>query len=223
MGAIHRGVPPELCAILQRLTRAATFVETGTNKGNTALWAAERFDRVWTIEAHDGQYARARARLAPVKNIDVVHGESHVALQAFMAKLQAPAVCWLDAHWSGAGTAGESYQCPVIDEIRAVDCSAIEHVILIDDARMFMRPYALPYDVAHWPALPALFDVLRQRWTDASIVVVDDVIVRVPGRIRDAFIEAVRVLPDTAQALATRSQRWRPLRLLQKKLGGRAT
>jgi predicted O-methyltransferase YrrM len=51
MGLVRVGVPTELAIALKDAYNLQSFIETGTNCGATALWAAEYFPKVITIEA----------------------------------------------------------------------------------------------------------------------------------------------------------------------------
>ena len=50
MGIVHMGPPKELILQLADRYKLRGFIETGTYKGNTAVWAASYFDDVITIE-----------------------------------------------------------------------------------------------------------------------------------------------------------------------------
>jgi hypothetical protein len=55
---------------------------------------------------------------------------------------------WLDAHWSGGETYGESDQCPLIKELEVIFRYSKEKnfAILIDDVRLFLAPPPSTYD-----------------------------------------------------------------------------
>ena len=96
-------------------------------------------DEVWTIELSDEYFTRASSRFSARSDVHVIHGRSEDRLPAVLADVVGPAVFWLDGHWSGGDTAGEERECPILDEIAAID--AWDHAggsaILIDDARLF--------------------------------------------------------------------------------------
>ena len=141
MGLIYTGVPPNLALSLKNQFLLETFVETGTLLGHTALWACSHFSHVLSIEADQQLYRLACQKLKGIHNIDLRYGKSEYVLKQIVCERDKPALFWLDAHWSGPGTAGESYECPLLDEIAVVDGQAREHIILIDDARLFIiRP-----------------------------------------------------------------------------------
>ena len=47
-----------------------------------------------------------------------------------------PALFWLDGHYSGGATAN-SGKSPIMDEVATILESDLEHVLLIDDIRLF--------------------------------------------------------------------------------------
>jgi SAM-dependent methyltransferase len=188
MGAVYRGIPPGLGEALRRAFTTTTFVETGTYLGDTAAWAAERFERVVTIEAFEPLFRAVAERFASLAHVERHLGDSPKVLKEIVASLDRPALFWLDAHWSGAGTAGETAECPLLAEIASIDESPHRHIILIDDARLFMAPPPPPHRVEDWPDLKRVTDALLRLDPDGLVAIVDDVIVRVPGSGRKQFV-----------------------------------
>lgn len=186
MGIIHWSIPFDLALWMKRHYGVADFIETGTNVGDTALWAAGHFDRVVTIEADPRLRDVAAGRLDAHPHAEVILGTSQQALAGILAG-RGRSLVWLDAHWSGPGTSGEDYECPIIEEIRLVDAAGGEHLILIDDARLFLNPPPPPHKAEHWPAIGAILDVLREKHPDAYVGIWRDVIVRIPREDHGAF------------------------------------
>jgi hypothetical protein len=190
------GPPKELMLMLRREFGLRDFVETGTFEGRTAVWAAGHFERVVTIENAKTIYERTSAQHAHVKNVRFVFGHSRDAIGGVVEGLTGPALFWLDGHWSGGETYGSGDECPVLDEIRTIDASHEDHFLLIDDARLFVAPPPRPHDAAAWPSIDDVVGALKARHPDAYVVIMDDVIVRVPKRAKKALI-------DFCQAVAT--------------------
>jgi hypothetical protein len=179
MGFIHPGVPQELVLRLAKEFGVGTFVETGTHKGNTSAWASSHFSRVVTIEGSELWYERTKPRLEALGNVSMFPGHSREVLPKVVEALSGPAIFWLDAHWSGRQTAGADEQCPLLDEIAAVNRAAQDTFILIDDARLFLAPPEPPHDVNQWPdigATVAALNACRPRY----VVVFEDAIIAVP-------------------------------------------
>jgi SAM-dependent methyltransferase len=192
MGAVHPNIPFGFADNLRRAFGLRRFVETGTYLGDTTAWAAERFERVDTVEAFEPLHARARERFAGQDKVRLHLGDSRTVLPAIVRGLDAPSLFWLDAHWSGEGTAGETRECPLLDEIAAIDEGPEDAFVLIDDARYFMAPPPRFHRIEEWPDLNTVMDALRRRRPDAYTAIVDDVIYRVPAEARDRFIELLR-------------------------------
>ncbi len=179
MGFIHPGVPQELVARLTKEFGITTFVETGTHKGNTAEWASPFFQKVVTIEGSELWFQRTKERLAPFGNVEMLFGHSAQVLPEMVGKLTAPALFWLDAHWSGRQTAGADDQCPLLGEIAAINTSPLDHFVLIDDARLFLSPPEPPHNVDQWPSIAELLEALNAGRPKYAVVF-DDAIIAVP-------------------------------------------
>ncbi len=185
MGFIHPGVPQELVLRLAKEFGIGTFVETGTHKGNTSAWASAHFSKVVTIEGSEHWYERTKPRLDALGNVSMILGHSREVLPKVVQELPGPALFWLDAHWSGRQTAGVDEQCPLLDEIAAVNQSAHDHFILIDDARLFLAPPEPPHDVNQWPDIGATVAALNAG-RGKYVVVFEDAIIAVPVAARAA-------------------------------------
>ena len=198
MGVVHPGVPPKLALWLRDVAAIEDFIETGTYLADTALWTAQHFDRVISIEADRALYDAARKRLASYANVDLQLGRSQDVLAALVPRLNRPALMWLDAHWCGGdvAVAGEDQECPLLEEIVAIDAAIIQHLILIDDARLFLNPPPPPHKRAHWPSAGAVIERLRAKY-DGYICVTDDVIIRLPMALRDPFEAFINRKPRT--------------------------
>ena len=181
MGVVRTGPPCELIDKLRARFEIPVFVETGTYKGDTAAWAASRFERVLTVERSEELHREATRRLTTFPNVKALLGDSRVALQKIIAEADQPAVFWLDAHWCGGqASAGANDQCPLLDEISIIRESREPKYILIDDARLFLSPPSPPHRVADWPSLSEVLGALQYDEA-ARTVVLEDVIVSVPA------------------------------------------
>lgn len=139
-----RGIPRELALRLKEKWGLRYFVETGTYKAETALWAAGQFEQVWSIEKWGPYYARCEERVKEYKNLTLIFGDSREWLGKVLSKLDGPALIWLDAHWT-VDKAGREEDWPLEEELRAVSLSSgllVEagksgHVVMVDDAHLF--------------------------------------------------------------------------------------
>src|SRR5438552_5461815 len=153
---------------------ARTFVEGGTFAGATARWASEHFEKVITIEADEALHAAARKTLADRPNVTCVFGDTLTALPDVLANLDGPAVFWLDSHRSGPGTYGEGRECPIRDEIRLISAAGGDHLLFIDDARLFLAPPHKPSRIEQWPTIDEVLEVLAAGSPRPYVVVFGD-------------------------------------------------
>ena len=119
----------------QKVHCCETFIETGTCFGETTADVSPYFKTCHTIELSPELAEKARARFFLNKRVHVHQGNSAEILDTLLERLQAPAIFWLDAHYSGGMTAGKDAD-PLEDECRNILVHPIKrHIILIDDAR----------------------------------------------------------------------------------------
>jgi hypothetical protein len=192
MGSVRFGVPQELVLWARDALNVRTFVETGTNRAQTSVWAARHFSKVVTIEGQESLYRAALAAHGQVANLEFLHGDSRALLGPVLDKLNEPAVLWLDAHWCGEGTFGPTAECPLLEELERVNQSHPEHVILIDDARLFVAPPPLPHAFEDWPGLLEVANKLSQGPTPRYSAIFEDVIVGVPLSKQKALVDFIR-------------------------------
>jgi hypothetical protein len=127
--------------VLMRLgVCGATWVETGTYRGDTAAALAKTGSRVYTIEPDEALFSRAKSRFAGIRNVTVIHGLSEQVLPGLLASLKGDINLWLDGHYSGGSTFQGPTDCPILSELSALaTClSRFDRVtVLIDDMRCF--------------------------------------------------------------------------------------
>jgi hypothetical protein len=118
--------------------RSAVFVETGTHRGDTVAAVRPLVARVDTIEIEPAKVAAAKRRFAGDHAIRILEGDSGKLLPKVLADLTQPALFWLDGHFMGTGSGDPEHHTPISVELDAVlDHPVRNHVILIDDARLF--------------------------------------------------------------------------------------
>ncbi len=146
-----RPVPPPH-AVKRRIIReyqkrcgVHVLVETGTYLGEMVEAMRPHFREVYSIELSEDLYERARRIFAADPHVHLVCGDSSEALPGVLASLSEPCLFWLDGHYSGGATARGSLDFPVIPELEHIRRHAVKnHVILIDDARMFHGAHGVP-------------------------------------------------------------------------------
>ena len=143
----NRGRPiPPPSIVKQRAVReyAARFslnvlIETGTYMGYMVDATMDTFIRIFTIELNDALFERARKRFARFAHITVIQGDSGKVLPNILANITQPCLFWLDAHHTFGTTAEAELETPIVQELRHIlGHPADGHVILIDDARLFI-------------------------------------------------------------------------------------
>jgi hypothetical protein len=189
MGIVRMGCPEDFILQLKTKFSIEEFVETGTFKGNTSIWASKNFTSVKTIENSEVIYNKTSKRLASYQNIQCYFGNSAGVLDKAidMNKVQ---IFWLDAHWCGGDTFGTEEECPLIEELEVIKQKAHpDSIILIDDARLFMAPPPLPHNSKDWPTLHDIFECLNNKYFSA---VFDDVIFAGNTNKKEQFIEIIQ-------------------------------
>ncbi|HZX14129.1 MAG TPA: hypothetical protein VFF49_06995 [Thermodesulfobacteriota bacterium] len=145
MGLIYRRIPQSLALSLKDKYRLKVFVETGTFMGKTCEWAANYFPLVLTVELFEDYYKATSQRLKNISNIRFFHGDSGTILGKVLKLATSPALIWLDAHWSRdlAYTVPDGL-CPVLRELDWIILDKRSHVILVDDAGLFVGKNGFP-------------------------------------------------------------------------------
>lgn len=114
-----------------------TFVETGTYLGDTTAQAAQRYNRVHTIEASPQLHAMAVRRFAETPNVTCHFGSSPAVLAAL--DVPQPAVFYLDAHWQKADAyeVWDGEPVPLWEELDVILKRPYADIIAIDDLHSF--------------------------------------------------------------------------------------
>ena len=123
------------------------FVETGTLHGDTVEAIKDVFHTIYSIELSEVLYRNALARFVGEDSIKLLHGDSGSLLPELLTKITSPCVLWLDSHYTEIPFAALGAQfTPIVAELHAVlDHPLVDqHVILIDDARLFQGHYDFP-------------------------------------------------------------------------------
>ena len=194
MGLVYPSRPKAFALRLVQNWRLQLFVETGIGDGGCTSWAADQFRRVWAIELDAAVAREVQTRLADKPNVTILQGDSATRLKEVVPELDAPALCWLDAHFMGDFASDAPSECPLIDEIRVINTSPLQHIIMIDDARFFMKPPPMPYRWRLWPDLHELVAALDDVPGGRYSIVIDDLIIAVPRAGRGDLVGMLRPL-----------------------------
>lgn len=110
-----------------------TFVETGTQRGATAIWAAMQLPKVITIEADEEYFEEATKNLAG-SGVIQYFGDSAVVLNSLDFKSQERVLFFLDAH--GCRVGGTPIMGELLAIREAIRRQYIEPVITIHDVQV---------------------------------------------------------------------------------------
>lgn len=141
--------------------KRAKWIETGTYLGTTTSFLEKNFGEVFSIEPSVELYNRA---LSIFKNrrIKLFNDFSEAVFPVLLPQLSGDINFWLDGHYSAGITAKGKKECPVEDELSAIEnnLSRFENItILIDDVRCFLN-FDLTY--SDYPTLDYLVDWARK-------------------------------------------------------------
>ncbi len=149
--------------------RLTTLVETGTYLGDMVDAQKTTFERIFSVELSPELARMAQQRFRRQSHIQILSGDSAKVLHQLMPTLTAPALFWLDGHYSGGVTAKGNTECPIFDELDAIFQHNQNHIILIDDARLFVGKQ-------DYPTLTELSAYIAQRDNRYNVMVKDDII-----------------------------------------------
>jgi hypothetical protein len=141
------------------------FVESGTYLGEAVEFIRPHVDAVITVEIEPKLYAAAAQKFAADPGIEVLQGDALELIPSIVRELPAPALIWLDGHFSGGVTGQGEYvePAPVILERFATEPPPAGSTIVVDDLRMFGR------DPEPWPSLDGLLAAARKAFPSARV------------------------------------------------------
>jgi hypothetical protein len=121
------------------------FVETGTFLGDTVEAFKDKFEFVYSIELSEELANEAIERFKDVDNIKIIRGNSGEVLSHLVPTINKKILFWLDGHYSSEFYVGDRFiatakgtkETPILEELDVILNSSIQHIILIDDARLF--------------------------------------------------------------------------------------
>lgn len=147
-----------------------TLLETGTFLGDMVYATRRTFSRILSIELDKTLYERAKQRFSAYDHISIIWGDSGELLPDILANIKQPCLFWLDAHYSGEKTTKGNIESPIMQELyHILGHSAVEHVILIDDARAFVGRN-------DYPTIRELQEFVSERRPNWAFEVKDDII-----------------------------------------------
>lgn len=146
-----------------------TLIETGTYLGNMIELVHSEFEGIYSIELSKWLAKNARKRFAEYPHIHILEGDSSKILPQILSKINEPCLFWLDAHFSGGITTKGQKYTPIMSELTQILTHPIKnHVILIDDARLFgTKP--------DYPSISEIETIINA-YPNLSFEVADDII-----------------------------------------------
>jgi hypothetical protein len=148
---------------------ATVLVETGTYLGDMVEAQKNRFSKIYSIELSERLHKKAQKRFRGNETIILLQGDSSVRIAEVVVELNTPAIFWLDGHYSGGITAKAEKECPVPEELHAIFNSPVDHIILIDDARLFNGTH-------DYPTIEQIKEIIQQHKKNYFIENKDDII-----------------------------------------------
>jgi hypothetical protein len=114
------------------------LIETGTLYGGTLHALKSNFKTLISIEISHELFILAKSRFKTFKHIKLYEGDSSVILPLILNDIKQKCLFWLDGHYSGDNTGRGDLITPIYKELEAIYRNARNHIILIDDARLFV-------------------------------------------------------------------------------------
>ncbi len=122
-----------------------TFIESGTYLGDMVMSVKNIFRKIYSIELSHELATAAKKRFSDYNNIKILQGDSGQVLPVLLAEINEAVLFWLDGHYSSGVTAKGDLFTPIFKELEAILNHKIKnHVILIDDARLFVGEQDYP-------------------------------------------------------------------------------
>jgi hypothetical protein len=162
------------------------FFETGTYQAETTLAAIPFYKEIYTVELFDTLYKSCKEKLKNKENVHIFNERSPETISRIAPTLEGPIVFWLDAHYSGAGTA-LGYDNPsdpesvtaIRAELKAIAESNIQNcTILIDDIRGFGIQISGTEYLGCWayPTVQELYEMLLKINPMFEVILLGDIL-----------------------------------------------
>jgi hypothetical protein len=147
------------------------FIETGTFLGIMMNSMKNEFEKLYSIELSELLYKRNKDIFKEQKNIEIVMGNSAEVLPIILNEINQACLFWLDGHYSGGITAKANSETPIIRELTTIFNHPVKnHVILIDDARLFIGK-------RDYPTMEELKELLDKHLNQYHFEIKDDIII----------------------------------------------
>lgn len=189
MGAPKKPILPsyhEKRAFIERISNqfgTSIMIETGTFLGDTVDFFKDKFEEVYSIELSVELAEKAQKRFAAQNNVKIIQGNSGEVLVDITRKLSKPALFWLDGHYSSEffvngefiKTAKADKDTPIESELSTLMAADLPHLILIDDARLFVG-------AGDYPSIERIRSIIANSKYNYQLTVDTDIISITPAR-----------------------------------------
>ena len=157
----------------KRKFQIEVLVETGTFRGDTIFAQRHSFKRIYSIELDPVLHTAARERLRKFGHVQLLQGDSGMLISELARSIHEPCLFWLDGHYSGGETARGVSETPIMNELHGIFSTGQSHIVLIDDARLFIGQN-------DYPTIDALRNFVFRLRTSYDVSVKWDIIRLVP-------------------------------------------
>ena len=116
------------------------WIETGTYLGETTKFLSKNYSSVITIEPSAPHFNYVSKRFRKISNVKVINSTSENSFNELLRNSKDELNIYLDGHYSGDGTFGESKVTPVKEELDSIEKSLDRFkklFVAIDDFRVF--------------------------------------------------------------------------------------
>jgi len=159
------------------------LVETGTFLGDTVEYFRDKFQRIISVELSEELASNAMKRFETFSHISIIQGDSGVVLKDVVKDLASPSLFWLDGHYSSDFFVGDKHiktaradkDTPIHKELQILLNDRFQHLILIDDARLFTGR-------GDYPTLHEIKDLVKKSPFVFDVFVRQDIIHIIPKR-----------------------------------------
>jgi hypothetical protein len=159
-----------LKTLKQKRPDIKVFIESGTNTGDTVAFLENEFEHVYTIELAETYAQAAKKRFAEKSNVTVIQGDSATEIKNILGDISSSCMFWLDGHYSQGDTAKGELDTPILAELSSCLTHGNQHLILIDDARLFIGRH-------DYPTLFQLKKFVQEKNPAYSVYVQKDIII----------------------------------------------
>lgn len=118
-------------------TKYGSFIETGTYLGDTIFCMEPLFNRLYTVEVKLELYNVTKSKYRGNK-IEFLLGDSSKVFMDILPTIDTDSIFFLDGHYSSGNTGKGEKDCPLIEELTAINTLFKKAgIIIIDDCRLF--------------------------------------------------------------------------------------